>query len=364
MSSSIIAIGTALPQFSASTDVLISHAKKFSCKNVRQEKVLEELYRRTNIASRHSVLNSIDYGPESQRMFPAPVSEKDMGPSTASRMRCYEKESIPLALAASEAALLKAEITAEQITHLVTVSCTGFFAPGFDVALLDSLRLSQRVERTHVGFMGCHGALNGLRLANLISKAEPHSMVLLCATELCTLHFNYGWNADSILANSLFADGAASLICTATQITKPPFCNIIDSGSTLVPDTKEMMSWQIGDNGFNMHLSSQIPEVIHQHLPGFLGQWLSQNNISVDDVSNWAVHPGGPRILDAVGDSLNLCSGALEQSRIVLSECGNMSSPTVLFILERLKASRASGLTVLLGFGPGLTIEATLLELL
>ena len=364
MHSSIIAIATALPEFSVSTDTLVSHAKRFSCRNGKQERVLEELYRKTNINSRHSVLNSADYGKESERMFPLPVNEKDLGPGTAARMRCYEKESIPLATAASASVIQKAGIDARQITHLVTVSCTGFFAPGFDVALIDQLALSRRVERTHVGFMGCHGALNGIRVSNMIAKAEPGSTVLLCATELCTLHFNYEWNANAILANSLFADGAASLLCTNTKTTQKPICNIIDSASMLVPNTTDAMSWQIGDHGFHMHLSSQIPEIIDECLLAFIEQWLSQNGMKANDIANWAVHPGGPRILDAVERSLGLREDALAQSRLVLSECGNMSSPTVLFILERLKLSGMSGPTVMLGFGPGLTIEATLLELL
>lgn len=286
-------------------------------------------------------------------------------------MERYETESLPLALAAAAKALEDAQIEATQVTHLVTISCTGFFAPGFDIQLINTLPLRRTVERTHVGYMGCHGALNGLRVAKMIVEADPSAIVLLCTMELCSLHFQYGWKTDHLVANSLFADGAAALVISADGTVASPDgimtggtsngWQVAATGSYVVPDTTDAMRWKIGDNGFQMHLSSQVPNMIEQVLPEYLRTWLMKNGTSIDQIEHWAVHPGGPRILDAVENCLGLSSQALSPSRAILAECGNMSSPTVLFILQRLRTLDLVGTTVVLGFGPGLTIEATLL---
>jgi len=232
--------------------------------------------------------------------------------------------------------------------------------------------LNREIERTHVGFMGCHGAMNGLRVARSIVEANAQAVVLLCTTELCSLHFQYGWSTDTIVANSLFSDGAAAMVITADWAAPSSDGTIsggaaygwevAGSGSYIVPNTTDAMMWKVGDHGFDMRLNTQVPEIVEEWLPQWLPGWLHKFDLTISDINSWAVHPGGPRILACVESCLGLKEGALDISREILSECGNMSSPTVLFILERMRAMECIGPTLMLGFGPGLTIEAALLR--
>jgi predicted naringenin-chalcone synthase len=270
-------------------------------------------------------------------------------------------------LKAVRAALEQAQLAPERITHLVTVSCTGFHAPGVDLALMAALPLRPSVARTHLGFMGCHAALNGLRVAASFTGADPEACVLLCAVELCSLHLQYGWEAERIVANALFADGAAALVASgaapaAALESAPGLRRWIASGSFLVPASAEAMSWAIEDHGFVMGLSPQVPDLIGAHLRHWLEGWLADHHLTLESIGCWAVHPGGPRILSAVTETLELDPALIEPSRSVLRDCGNMSSPTLLFILERLRRSGAPGPCLAMAFGPGLCVEVALLE--
>ena len=204
--------------------------------------------------------------------------------------------------------------------------------------------------------MGCHGALNGLRVAGAFATADPTARVLLCAVELCSLHYYYGSAADKLLANAIFADGAAAVAGSST----PGGWSLRSSGSCLIPDSKPDMAWTVGDHGFEMTLSRRVPGLIARHLKPWLETWLGDNGLSLADVKSWAVHPGGPKIISAVEESLVLPPEALAVSRGVLAEYGNMSSPTILFVLDRLRKQHAPRPCVALGFGPGLVAEAAL----
>jgi predicted naringenin-chalcone synthase len=274
-------------------------------------------------------------------------------------MELYQRLAPPLALEAARAALAGSGLTAADLTHLVTVSCTGFMAPGVDVALMHGLGLAATVERTHVGYMGCHGALNGLRVARAFTAAEPAARVLLCAVELCTLHYHYGWDPSKMVANALFADGAAA---AAGVRSAAGAWDVMATGSCLIPDSADAMTWTIRDHGFEMTLAKRVPGLIAKHLRPFLREWLGRQGVALDEVASWAVHPGGPRILSAVEEGLCLPRDALAASRAVFAECGNMSSPTLLFILERLRREGARRPCVMLGFGPGLMAEAALVR--
>jgi predicted naringenin-chalcone synthase len=246
------------------------------------------------------------------------------------------------------------------VTHLVTVSCTGFVAPGLDRDLIHTLRLAPTVERTHVGYMGCHGALNGLRVARAFTGADPGARVLVCAVELCSLHYHYGWDPEKLVANALFADGAAAVAgCPAAAAPRGAW-RVAATGSCLVPASADAMSWVVGDHGFEMALSRRVPELIARHLRPWLQGWLERQGVPLAEVGSWAIHPGGPRILEAVEEGLELPRSASEASRAVLAECGNMSSATVLFVLDRLRARGARLPCVALAFGPGLAAEALL----
>jgi predicted naringenin-chalcone synthase len=277
-------------------------------------------------------------------------------------MERYAAEAGPLAVSAARSALDDAAIAPARVTHLITVSCTGFYAPGFDAALIRELDLSREVARTHVGFMGCHGVFNGLKVARGFVGADPSAVPLVCAVELCSLHHQYGWDSDKIVANALFADGAGAVVGVSGGT--PAGANayrLLASGSTLIDDSEDTMSWRLGNHGFLMTLSPTVPDLIGQHLRGWLEDWLARQRINLNAVASWAVHPGGPRILSAVGETLGLDPSQLHDSQRVLAELGNMSSPTILFILDRLRRAGASRPCVALAFGPGLAVEAALL---
>ena len=353
--------GVSQPTFSIAQAEAAEIAGTFSGLPPDRVGSLQALYRRTRIERRGSVLLEQPAGCEPRQTFMPPACDSlDQGPTTDARMQRYAADAPLLALAAAREALECAEVFAREITHLITISCTGFAAPGIDIRLIKSLRLPRSVARTHVGFMGCHGALNGLRVAAALAGTRRHARVLLCATELCSLHYQYGPAAENLVANAIFADGAGAVVCGRPRAATE--WRLTRSGSCLFPNSEDAMSWRVGDHGFEMRLSARVPELIARHLRPWLETWLAKAGLSLAAIGSWAIHPGGPRILEQVAAALDLPRSATEDSARVLTECGNMSSPTVLFILERLWRQAARLPCVALAFGPGLAAEAALFQ--
>jgi len=356
MSLVLAGLGTALPEHSATQAEALELALELWPYSDEQRRLLPAIYRRAGVARRRTVLPDL-------RASLALGPEGSLG--TAERMRSYVAYSPALAAAAARAALDDAALSPGAISPLVTVSCTGAMAPGLDVLLARALELDPGVERTHVGFMGCQGALSGLRLVAPLAASRPRGAVLLCAVELCSLHFHAGGDPEKIVANALFGDGAAALVGAGTVASgdgrSGASWSLLDCATALLPDSEDAMTWTIGDEGFGMTLSARVPALIGEHLRPWLSAWLARAGVALDGVRSWAVHPGGPRVLDAVEEALGLPREATAVSRQVLSEHGNMSSPTVLFILQRLIRQRAQRPCVALAFGPGLVVEAALL---
>lgn len=366
MSLILSGIGTVLPEHRITQADAAAKAEELCGMPEAQRRLIPALYRRAGVSTRHSVLltSSTSAVPSKQDFYLPSQGPDDRGPTTSERMARYEMHAGPLAVKAAEGALHASETESSKITHLVTISCSGFSAPGFDVDLVRNLPLPERIARTNVGYMGCHGALNGLRVARAFADSEPDARVLICAVELCTLHHQYGWNPEQIVANALFADGAAAIVArrSSGEQTDGASLKLIANGSLIVPGTEEIMSWKIRDHGFEMTLSTSLPELIRSKLRPWLEAWLLKNGLPLAGVGSWAIHPGGPRVLQACGDTLDLTAEQIEPSRQVLEDFGNMSSPTLLFILQRLQLSGARRPYVLLGFGPGLTIEAAIVS--
>lgn len=362
MSMYLAGLGLAVPQHSIAQAESAVIGLSFASPDGSRARTLQALYKRSGVIKRHSVLlQASDGALEERQTFYQPArSTNDAGPSTDARMEVFESEAPPLAATAARRALRDADLCEEEITHLVTVSCTGFFAPGLDAALIDTLGLERTVQRTHVGFMGCHGALNGLRVASSFTGADPNARVLLCSVELCTLHLAYGWDAQRMVANALFADGAAAVVGVPAEEHHKGW-RVAASGTLLLPDSADAMSWRIGDHGFRMTLSPEVPELIQQHVADWLQGWLKTHGLELEDVRHWAVHPGGPRVLTAFGQSVGLQKDALSASREVLADYGNMSSATILFIVDALRQNGAEGPCVAIAFGPGLVAEVALL---
>ncbi len=367
MSFSILGIGTAHPPDYLTPDDGLAVARVLAGPDVRTSTWLGPVYSGSNIQRRYQVLGGdlvrdlvAGTSTSGSPFLPSPERE-GVGPTTAQRMKTYLQEAGVLAFQASQKALQEAHVSVERITHLVTVSCTGFAAPGVDYFLITRLGLPPTVQRTHVGFMGCHGALNGLRVAHAFAAAEPTSCVLLCAVELCSLHYYYGNAADKLIANAIFADGAAAVVGQSQPAAqRGPSPRLVASGSTLIPDSKNDMAWTVGDHGFEMTLSRRVPSLIAKQLRGWLEGWLHDQGLTLSEIGSWAIHPGGPKILSAVQEGLELSDADLAGSRRVLANFGNMSSPTLLFIIDQLRREKAPLPYVALGFGPGLVAEIAL----
>ncbi|PAY20787.1 chalcone synthase [Rhodopirellula sp. SM50] len=389
MSMIIDGLGTATPAHGISQSSAAEIAQTLCCDNAKQARLLSVLYQRSGVRYRHSValesseprFDSIasqngDFGagelrvpaatehatttqPVRQTFFAPASSPEDCGPTTAQRMELYERHAGRLGSESVLQALDRSSFNAGEINHLITISCTGFYAPGLDVSIIKRCGLDPSVGRTHIGFMGCHGALNGLRVAESLAASNPQLRVLMCAVELCTLHQQYGWHPERVVSNALFADGAAALVASASpSSSRGP--KVIATGSTILPDSEDLMRWRIGDHGFEMTLSPRVPTMIERTLEPWLRDWLGKHQLTIGDIRGWAIHPGGPKILQACGNALQFQRGELSVSQSILAEYGNMSSPTVLFILQRLLQEHDSLPCVMLGFGPGLSIEAAL----
>ncbi len=362
MSLSIAGIGTAVPGEPVSQSLAAEKAHDYNAADRRQSRLVGTIYRRSGVDTRHSVLSAPEEMASGRSFFAPRRGNADRGPSTAERMARYEAEATPLAATAAARALAQAGLEAAEISHLVTVSCSGFSAPGFDVALIGALGLDAGIARTHVGFMGCHGALNGLRVARSFLESQPEARILLCAVELCSLHLFYGWDPEKIVANALFADGAAAIVGVPDHVLGNGAWRVAADGSTVVAGSAGAMTWKVRDHGFEMTLSPEVPDLIRAHVKPWLEGWLGRQGLSLGEVGSWAVHPGGPRILDAFGQGVGLEREALAASYEVLARYGNMSSPTVLFLLDHLRERSAQRPVVAMGFGPGLTVEAALIR--
>ncbi len=307
--------------------------------------VFQRMAARAEIEHRYSSLQT--GGP------PAPGAEdvyalyqRGSFPTTARRMQIFEKAA-PVLL---RCALDKLRLTTEErarVKHVIVTCCTGFYAPGLDFEVLDHLGLSPGVERTMVGFMGCYAAINALKLARHIVRSEPSESVLVVNLELCTLHLQETQDLSEVLSFLVFGDG-----CAASLISSDAVGVEIDSFQAMqIADTRELITWRVGDIGFDMLLSGQVP--------GEIGKAMRENTAEFGDrVELWAVHPGGRSILDAVEQGLSLPPEALWASRSVLSRFGNMSSATVMFVLQELmQKAKAGQAGCAISFGPGLTAE-------
>lgn len=357
----VYGIGTAVPPHHV--EQMDSAAIARRCVDVPPERirVFDEIYRRSGVKKRHSVVLDASEGPlDARQKF---YSDH---PTTSRRMALYEAHAADLALTSARQAFEKTGMAPSAITHIVSVSCTGFHSPGFDIALIKGLHLSANVARTHIGFMGCQGAMNALRVAQGFVASDPSATVLLCATELCSLHQYAQWDTEKIVANALFADGSASVLLGARQESRDTngLLRMIGSGATLIANSTDAMSWKIADHGFEMTLSSAVPQLIGSTIRPWIETWLARFGLDLGSIRTWAVHPGGPRILTAFAEAVEIPKSALDRSFEILANYGNMSSATILFILKSIMESRPEpGYLMAVAFGPGLTVEAALLEI-
>lgn len=353
-------ISVAVPEHELHQAQAIAFMNKHLTLTDREKQKLTHLFHATGIEKRYTVVEDYikndvkgyTFFPQNETLSPFPTSK--------GRMKQFQKHALPLSLQAAKP-LFDENIRPEQITHVITVSCTGLYAPGLDIELVQHLGIPTHTQRTAVQFMGCYAAFNALKLAYHICNSDKNAVVLIVATELCSLHFQNRTEADFMLANALFGDGSAAVLLTGSKITEKPVLKIKQFYADIYPEGKKDMAWYIGDTGFEMVLSQYIPALVEKGLPVLIEKLLTQ--FKDTHIDHYATHPGGKKILQAVENALQIPSDAHKISYEILAKYGNMSSATVLFVLQSVLKKVKQGEHVLsIAFGPGLTLESMLFE--
>ena len=343
-------IATATPPHDVH-DVFLRFGQRMLEKDKRHQALFNRMADRSGISHRYSFLEPDPSGEVVDREH---FYSRGAFPDTSARMRKYEACAPELAVAAAEKLLAGEDRS--RITHIVVTSCTGFSAPGIDLALIERCGLPTTVERTMVGFMGCYAAINALKLARHIVRSEPDARVLALNLELCTLHLHETEDLEEMLSFLLFADGCAAALVSAD----PVGVEIKSFRARLGPGTRELIRWHIRDQGFDMVLSGGVPNAIR----GALGEAREDILGGANDIELWAVHPGGRTVLDAVEQAFGLPAPALSASRSVLNDYGNMSSGTVMFVLDRIMREAGAGQKgCAMSFGPGLVAETMMFRM-
>ena len=387
MSVRIVGLGTALPPFAYPQSEVESIMRRWIGGERRVDRTLARVYGASGIERRFSVLP--DFRPDAPPgLFRGDGEAAFRRPSTGERNARYGASAPGLLERAARRALAAAPASLrERVTHVVSVSCTGFQAPGVDDHLVRALGLALTTERYHLGFMGCYAVFPALRMARAFCLADPEAVVLVASVELCTLHLDPSRDVDSIVSTAVFADGAAAAVVTAADVPAAAGAparrglELLASATTLTRNGKQDMAWTIGDHGFEMVLTSYVPRVLEAETEEAVAPLLRAGKVALDDVDAWALHPGGRAILDKVRSGLGLAPATLAASRAVLAQAGNMSSASVLFVLQHLLGEACEDLTphadpvgdaalaqppgamlAALAFGPGLTVDSALLR--
>ncbi|WP_018476637.1 type III polyketide synthase [Pontibacter roseus] len=326
---------------------------------------LKALYRVSGIGQRYSVLEDYTRQNGDYTFYPNTLDLEPF-PTVQQRMEVYRKHAVDLSEEAVRNCLQQLSgISMQDLTHLITVSCTGMYAPGLDIELVERLELNSCVQRTAVNFMGCYAAFNAIKLADAICKADSSAKVMLVCTEICTIHFQKHAEQDHIVSNALFGDGAAAVLMQG-QPCQEVSLELQSFHCDLAPAGKREMAWHIGDTGFEMTLSSYVPDLIKSGIRQLTERLLQGLKTSFPEIKLFAIHPGGRRILEVIEQELGMSRDDNRFAYQVLHKFGNMSSATVLFVLKELMESltlkERDEPVLSFAFGPGLTLESMLLK--
>jgi len=332
--------------------------------NEADKRKLKFLYNQSAIDTRYSVLPDYSLNAKDWLFYPA-TENLEPFPNLELRMKWFNKTAPALSVNAIEKCI-ENKILKDEITHLITVSCTGMSAPGLDLQVMEAMDLPANIFRTSVNFMGCYAAIHGLKLADAFCANDKNARVLVVCTELCTLHFQKENTMDNIASSLLFGDGAAAVLITNDDYNKPGL-RINNFYSEVAFKGKKDMSWELSSSGFLMTLSGYVSEVIEQDFNKLLNNALQHSGFNKKEISHWCIHPGGKRILASIEKSIDITSNDLRHSYHVLKNYGNMSSPTILFVLKEIMDSLENekvNKTKIFGaaFGPGLTLETFILS--
>lgn len=334
-------VATAVPAFDVHKQ-FVDYAPSM-LPDMQERALFERMARRAQIEHRYSVLQP---DADANRLDTANFYVRNAFPGTGARMDFYQRHAFALAKQALD------QIDLAGVTHLIVTSCTGFYAPGLDFEIVHYYGLAPSIERTVIGFMGCYAAFNAMKLARHIVRSDGSARVAILNLELCTLHLQQNGTLENVLSFLVFADGCSASIVSA----EPKGIELESFRTTLLPDSGDQITWQIGASGFDMNLSGRVAGTIAAGLPSQLNSILE--GARREDVNLWAVHPGGRTILDAVREGAGLAESQLMASRDILRRFGNMSSATIMFVLEEIMNPGHGGAGCAMAFGPGLTIES------
>lgn len=350
----IISIATAVPDYCHRQEDILHFMQDIYQLDENEKRKLAFLYRHSEIEKRYSVIE--DYSkPRSEWQF-LPSKEYAPFPLLDERMKLYNHYA-PALSAKAVKECINGIVEPSQITHLITVTCTGMSAPGLDLQLAESLGLASNVFRTSVNFMGCYAAVHALKLAKIICDTTANSNVVIVATELCTIHFQKEYTPDNAASSLLFADGSAAVL-VSNCISNSQSLTLKNFYAEIAYKGKHDMAWELSSSGFLMTLSGYVPQLIEEDITVLVEKALQHNNLKREDISHWCVHPGGKKILEAIQKKLALEEDDLCYAKSVLKNYGNMSSPTILFVLKEMMNNATALKNVFaVAFGPGLTME-------
>jgi predicted naringenin-chalcone synthase len=352
--SKIVSIGTAVPAYChRQTDILQFMQNVYAASEAEKRK-LRFLYQKSGIRQRYSVISDYSHIIHDWKFYPQ-TENLDPFPSLEQRMTVYGKQAPLLSVDAIRNCLDKV-CHQHDITHLITVSCTGMSAPGLDLQVMELMDLRKDIFRTSVNFMGCYAALHGLKLADALCRDREAKILVVC-TELCTLHFQREPTMDNIASALLFGDGSAAVLVTHDD-EETAGLQLRGFYSEVVPKGKRDMAWELSSSGFLMTLSNYVPDLIEAGFAPIVQRSLAHCRLQPEAVSHWCIHPGGRRILEAVEQSVGLQPAQLQHSYEVLGDYGNMSSATILFVLQKMLHAEPGPKQIFgAAFGPGLTVE-------
>ena len=357
--SKIISIGTAVPGFRHDQSTILHFMQRIYAFNEGDRRKLKFLYHQSNIDTRYSVISDYSRPLPEWKFYPHSENLEPF-PSLEQRMVYFQRYAAPLSVDAIRNCL-DGKIRDRDITHLITVSCTGMSAPGLDLQVMELLDLPKNIYRSSVNFMGCYAAIHALKMADAICNTSANAKVVIVCTELCTLHFQREATIDNIASSLLFGDGSAAVLVTP-DAHKIRGLRLQNFYSEVIPKGKKDMAWELSSSGFLMTLSGYIPELIEEDFEPLVVRSLENARIPRDQITHWCVHPGGKKILESIHKSLAFTNGELKHSYDILRRYGNMSSPTLLFVLKDMmddfRHHHKENATVYgAAFGPGLTME-------
>jgi len=357
-------IVTTNPEKSYTQDFALNFLLKLAGDSEKKKTFLTKLYKGTHIKKRHTVIDDYDKDPSEYTFYP-PTPDLQPEPSTAVRNDLYIKEAKRLTYKATKQLLDETpEFDRSKVTHLISVSCTGFVAPGLDFYLVRDLGLSPTIHRTNIGFMGCQGAFPALKMARDICLANPEARVIVVNVELCSVHMQQREELDVQVSNAIFADGiSAALISSHKDDVKGNKYTMDKFATSFAADTENDMAWRIGDHGFLMKLSVYVPQIVKDNIKPLMERLFENSGIKRDDIDIWAIHPGGRSILERAQEALDITKEDLDASYRVMEEYGNMSSTTIMFVLaDILSDPKKKGNVFAAAFGPGITVEVGLMK--